>query len=114
MALQTGVSTRHLARLIALEDTQPHRFIWEKRLQGAFRLLSQAGSRGLYIAEVAYRQGSPASLISPEPSRHIMGAHSATFACRRMAFNAAQRSAFSTTRDEPVIQRVCQESIGNS
>jgi AraC-like DNA-binding protein len=57
VALQTGVSTRHLARLFALEDTQPHRFILEKRLQGAFRLLSQADSRGLDIAEVAYRQG---------------------------------------------------------
>jgi AraC-like DNA-binding protein len=57
VAHQTGVSTRHLARLFALEDTQPHRFILEKRLQGAFRLLSQADSRGLDIAEVAYRQG---------------------------------------------------------
>ncbi|AZF43390.1 Transcriptional regulator, AraC family [Pseudomonas sp. R1-43-08] len=57
VALQTGVSTRHLARLFALEDTQPHRFILEKRLQGAFRLLSQADGRGLNIAEVAYRQG---------------------------------------------------------
>ena len=57
VALQTGVSTRHLARLFALEDTQPHRFILEKRLQGAFRLLSQTDSRGLDIAEVAYRQG---------------------------------------------------------
>ncbi|MFL6878559.1 helix-turn-helix domain-containing protein [Pseudomonas marginalis] len=57
VALQTGVSTRHLARLFALEDTQPHRFILEKRLQGAFRLLSQADRRGLDIAEVAYRHG---------------------------------------------------------
>jgi AraC-like DNA-binding protein len=57
VALQTGVSTRHLARLFALEDTQPHRFILEKRLHRAFRLLSQADSRGLDIAEVAYRQG---------------------------------------------------------
>ena len=57
VALQTGVSTRHLARLFALEDTQPHRFILKKRLQGAFRLLSQADSRGLDIAEVAYLQG---------------------------------------------------------
>nr|WP_189672150.1 helix-turn-helix domain-containing protein [Pseudomonas sp. SWRI18] len=36
---------------------QPHRFILEKRLQGAFRLLSQADSCGLDIAEIAYRQG---------------------------------------------------------
>ncbi len=57
VALQTGVSTRHLSRLFALEDTQPHRFILEKRLQGAFHLLSQADGRGLDIAEVAYRQG---------------------------------------------------------
>jgi AraC-like DNA-binding protein len=57
VALQTGVSTRHLARLFALEDTQPHRYILEKRLHGAFRLLSQADGRGLDIAEVAYRHG---------------------------------------------------------
>lgn len=40
-----------------MEDTQPHRFILEKRLQGAFRLLSHPQGCGLDIAEVAYRPG---------------------------------------------------------
>lgn len=57
VAAQTGVSTRHLARLFALEDTQPHRFILEKRLQRAFLLLSKGEDRGLDIAEIAYRHG---------------------------------------------------------
>ncbi|UCP11645.1 helix-turn-helix domain-containing protein [Pseudomonas sp. MM213] len=57
VAAQTGVSTRHLARLFALEDTQPHRFILEKRLQRAYRLLNSEQVRGLDISEVAYRQG---------------------------------------------------------
>lgn len=57
VALQTGVSTRHLARLFALEDTQPHRFILEKRLQRAFLMLDRDEGRGLDIAEIAYRQG---------------------------------------------------------
>ncbi|VVP91218.1 hypothetical protein PS925_01407 [Pseudomonas fluorescens] len=57
IAAQTGVSTRHLARLFALEDNQPHRFIMEKRLQRAFRLLSSEEGRGLDISEIAYSQG---------------------------------------------------------
>ncbi|UVM70401.1 helix-turn-helix domain-containing protein [Pseudomonas alvandae] len=57
VAAQTGISTRHLARLFALEDTQPHRFILEKRLQRAFQVLSREESRGLDIAEIAYQQG---------------------------------------------------------
>ena len=57
VALQTGVSTRHLARLFALEDTQPHRFILEKRLQRAFLLLDRGEDRGLDIAEIAYSHG---------------------------------------------------------
>lgn len=57
VAAQTGVSTRHLARLFALEDTQPHRFILEKRLQRAFQVLSSGEGRGLDIAEVAYQHG---------------------------------------------------------
>jgi len=57
IALQTGVSTRHLARLFALEDTQPRRFILEKRLQQAHRLLSSEQVRGLDVCEVAYRHG---------------------------------------------------------
>src|SRR5689334_19572824 len=57
IAAQTGVSTRHLARLFALEDNQPHRFIMEKRLQRAFRLLNSEEVRGLDISEIAYGQG---------------------------------------------------------
>ncbi|MEE4150100.1 AraC family transcriptional regulator [Pseudomonas viridiflava] len=57
VAAQIGVSTRHLARLFALEDTQPHRFILEKRLQGAFVLLSRGKNKALDIAEIAYSQG---------------------------------------------------------
>lgn len=57
IAAQTGISTRHLARLFALEDNQPHRFIMEKRLQGALRLLSSKEVRGLDISEIAYSQG---------------------------------------------------------
>ncbi|MNG19526.1 Transcriptional activator FeaR [compost metagenome] len=57
IAAETSVSTRHLARLFAQEETQPHRFILEKRLQRAFRLLNSEQVRGLDICEVAYRQG---------------------------------------------------------
>ncbi|WP_122663344.1 helix-turn-helix domain-containing protein [Pseudomonas viridiflava] len=57
VAAQTGISTRHLARLFALEDTKPHRFILEMRLQRAFQLLSRGEDRGLDIAEIAYRHG---------------------------------------------------------
>lgn len=57
VAAQTGISTRHLARLFAMEDTQPHRFILEKRLQRAYQLLSRGEDRGLDIAEIAYRHG---------------------------------------------------------
>ena len=55
VAAQTGVSTRQLTRLFALEDTQPQRFILEKRLEGAFRRLSKG--QGLDIAEIAYQHG---------------------------------------------------------
>lgn len=57
VAAQTGISTRHLARLFAMEDTQPHRFILEKRLQRAFQLLSKGEDKGVDIAEIAYRHG---------------------------------------------------------
>lgn len=57
VAAQTGISTRHLARLFAMEDTQPHRFILEKRLQRAFLLLSRGEDRSLDIAEIAYQHG---------------------------------------------------------
>ncbi|GAB7528614.1 AraC family transcriptional regulator [Pseudomonas sp. 3A(2025)] len=57
VAAQIGVSTRHLARLFALEDTQPHRFILQMRLQRAFQLLNRGQDKGLDIAEVAYRHG---------------------------------------------------------
>lgn len=57
VAVQTGISARHLARLFALEDTQPRRFIQEKRLQLAHALLSSQQVRGLDVGEVAYRHG---------------------------------------------------------
>ncbi|MGC5703295.1 AraC family transcriptional regulator [Pseudomonas sp. NFXW11] len=57
VAAQTGISTRHLARLFALEDTLPSRFILEQRLQQARQLLGSGQGAGLDISEVAYRHG---------------------------------------------------------
>lgn len=57
VAAQTGISTRHLARLFALEETLPSRFILEKRLQQARQLLCSSQGVGLDISEIAYRHG---------------------------------------------------------
>lgn len=57
VAAQTGISTRHLARLFALEGLVPSRFILDRRLQLARQLLCSRQGAGLDISEVAYRHG---------------------------------------------------------
>lgn len=57
MALATGVSSRHLARLFAEEGSTPGRYLLEKRLERAHQLLVSAQGARLAIAEIAYRHG---------------------------------------------------------
>lgn len=57
VAAQVGVSPRHLARLFALEEWVPSRFILEKRLQQAQQLLCSRQGAALDISEIAYRHG---------------------------------------------------------
>lgn len=57
VAAQIGISSRHLTRLFALEDTLPSRFILEQRLVQARELLVARRGAGLDVSEVAYRHG---------------------------------------------------------
>lgn len=57
VALAVGISVRHLTRLFALEGSSPGRYIVEKRLEQAHRLLCSPQAGGLDISEVAYRHG---------------------------------------------------------
>lgn len=57
VALQIGISSRHLTRLFALEDTLPSRFILEQRLLQARELLAGRRGAGLDVSEIAYRHG---------------------------------------------------------
>lgn len=52
-----GISVRHLTRLFAQEGGSPSRYIAERRLELAHRLLSSPQANGLDISEVAYRHG---------------------------------------------------------
>ncbi|MDH4567112.1 helix-turn-helix domain-containing protein [Pseudomonas sp. BN414] len=57
VAAAVGISVRHLARLFALEGSSPGRYIGDKRMELAHRLLSSPQASGLDISEVAYRHG---------------------------------------------------------
>lgn len=52
-----GISVRHLTRVFAQEGGSPSRYIAERRLELAHRLLSSPQANGLDISEVAYRHG---------------------------------------------------------
>jgi AraC-like DNA-binding protein len=51
------VSVRHLSRIFEPEGSTPSRYILERRLAGARAQLSDRGSRGMTIADVAYHWG---------------------------------------------------------
>ena len=57
VALAVGISVRHLARLFALEGDSMGRYISDRRLEQAHRLLNSPQASGLDISEVAYRHG---------------------------------------------------------
>ncbi|MFZ6049585.1 AraC family transcriptional regulator [Pseudomonas sp. CR3202] len=57
VAQAVGISVRHLARLFTLEGGSVSRYIRDKRLGQARRMLSSPQAVGLDISEVAYRHG---------------------------------------------------------
>ncbi|MFC5698438.1 helix-turn-helix domain-containing protein [Pseudomonas sp. GCM10022186] len=57
VAQAVGISVRHLARLFTLEGGSVSRYIRDRRLEQAHRMLSSPHAGGLDISEVAYRHG---------------------------------------------------------
>lgn len=57
VAAAVGISSRHLSRVFAAVGTSVPRFVAQRRLEAAHRLLQEPGAASLTVAEVGHRCG---------------------------------------------------------